>query len=256
MVHEHDVAWHAGNWDVNTRSIGIEHEGYVGDCTWNTDAMYRSSAQLVAYLAARYSIPVDRAHILGHSDVPDPNHPGQYGGADHHTDPGACWNWDYYLALVREDLAAIAPGAVVSTPGMPGYQQIVDNGTRGRFRASRRSWLKTHSHRPYFGGARWTTAKPKSDAARFRVLVPSTGNYTVYARWTASRENSNRVPIGVRTTGGVRWTYVNQRHHGHSWRRIGTFQLPAGDTWSVLVSRWTHHRGDVVADGVKIVAAP
>jgi N-acetyl-anhydromuramyl-L-alanine amidase AmpD len=26
-VREHDIAWHAGNWDYNTRSIGIEHEG-------------------------------------------------------------------------------------------------------------------------------------------------------------------------------------------------------------------------------------
>ncbi len=24
MVQEHDIAWHAGNWDYNTRSIGIE----------------------------------------------------------------------------------------------------------------------------------------------------------------------------------------------------------------------------------------
>lgn len=28
-VRERDVAWHAGNWDYNTRSIGIEHEGWV-----------------------------------------------------------------------------------------------------------------------------------------------------------------------------------------------------------------------------------
>ncbi len=28
-VRERDIAWHAGNWDYNTRSIGIEHEGWV-----------------------------------------------------------------------------------------------------------------------------------------------------------------------------------------------------------------------------------
>jgi N-acetylmuramoyl-L-alanine amidase len=255
MVHEKDIAWHAGNWDVNTRSIGIEHEGFIDDCTWNTDAMYRSSALLVAHLAARYSIPVDREHIIGHSEVPDPNHPGQYGGADGHTDPGSCWNWGLYMSYVQADAAGIAPPAVTSTPGQPGYRQIVDNGTRGRFHASK-NWKRTHTHRPYFGGARMTTAKQRSDAARFRLLVPTTGSYTVYARWTAAAQNSNRVPIGVRTTAGLRWTYVNQRHHGHAWRRIGTFDLAAGDSWSVLVSRWTRHTGDVVADGVKLVAAP
>ena len=29
MVAEQDIAWHAGNWDYNTRAIGIEHEGYA-----------------------------------------------------------------------------------------------------------------------------------------------------------------------------------------------------------------------------------
>ena len=27
MVQEKDIAWHAGNWDYNTRAIGIEHAG-------------------------------------------------------------------------------------------------------------------------------------------------------------------------------------------------------------------------------------
>jgi hypothetical protein len=159
------------------------------------------------------------------------------------------------MGYVQSYAAGIAPGAVTSTPGQPGYRQIVDNGTRGRFHASK-NWKRTHTHRPYFGGARTTLAASRSDAARFRLLVPTTGNYTVYARWTAATQNSDRVPIGVRTTDGLRWTYVNQRHHGHAWRRIGTFDLAAGDSWSVLVSRWTHHRGNVVADGVKLVAAP
>ena len=157
---------------------------------------------------------------------------------------------------MRQDLATIAPGVVVSTPGLAGYRQIVDNGTRGRFRARKRSWRKTHRGRPYFGGARYATASPTSDAARFKLVVPTTGDYTVYARWTASRANSSRVPIGVRTTAGISWRHVNQRRHGHGWRRIGTFQLPAGDAWSVLISRWTRAGGYVVADGVKIVAAP
>ena len=66
-----DIAWHAGNWDVNTRSIGIEHEGFLAKGgTWYTEAMYRASARLVKYLAAKHDIPLDRAHILGHDNVP------------------------------------------------------------------------------------------------------------------------------------------------------------------------------------------
>ncbi|HET9492793.1 MAG TPA: N-acetylmuramoyl-L-alanine amidase, partial [Chloroflexia bacterium] len=29
MVREANTAWHAGNWDYNVRSIGLEHEGYM-----------------------------------------------------------------------------------------------------------------------------------------------------------------------------------------------------------------------------------
>lgn len=94
MVPERDIAWHAGNRLYNATSIGIEHEGRMTDCRWFTDAMYRASARLVASRARRYGIPIDRQHIVGHSQVPDPFHPGMLGGYGHHTDPGPCWDWN------------------------------------------------------------------------------------------------------------------------------------------------------------------
>jgi N-acetyl-anhydromuramyl-L-alanine amidase AmpD len=102
MVKEGDTAWHAGNWSVNTQAIGIEHEGYAAQPeTWYTDAMYRQSAKLTAAICHRYDIPLDRDHIFGHAEVPDPNNPGQFGGSGHHTDPGTGWDWDKYMALVK-----------------------------------------------------------------------------------------------------------------------------------------------------------
>jgi N-acetylmuramoyl-L-alanine amidase len=92
-VSERDVAWHAGNWDYNTRSIGIEHEGWVDQPAYFTDALYEQSARLTAAICANYGIPKDRDHIIGHYEVP---------GADH-TDPGPHWDWDRYMYLV--DLA-------------------------------------------------------------------------------------------------------------------------------------------------------
>ena len=89
MVREKDEAWHSGNGDVNDRSIGIEHEGWTNDCSWMTEAMYRSSAQLSAYLAIKYLIPIDRKHFIAHSEVPDPNHSGEFGGYRPPHRPGA-----------------------------------------------------------------------------------------------------------------------------------------------------------------------
>lgn len=90
-VRERDIAWHAGDWAHNVRSIGIEHEGWVDRPRYFTARMYASSAALTARLCARHGIPVDREHIIGHREVP---------GTDH-TDPGPLWDWDRYLQLVR-----------------------------------------------------------------------------------------------------------------------------------------------------------
>ncbi|MGK5497537.1 N-acetylmuramoyl-L-alanine amidase [Streptomyces sp. URMC 125] len=93
-----DVGWHAGNWYVNAKSIGLEHEGFLtAPDAWYTEAMYRTSARLVRHLAHRYGIPLDRQHILGHDNVPGVTAaaiPGM------HTDPGPYWDWRHYFTLL------------------------------------------------------------------------------------------------------------------------------------------------------------
>ena len=63
--------------------------------------MYRSSAQLAAYLCNKYGIPRDRTHLIGHNEVPDPYDPTSYGGATNHGDPGYNWNWYKYMSYVE-----------------------------------------------------------------------------------------------------------------------------------------------------------
>ncbi|MGW0085780.1 N-acetylmuramoyl-L-alanine amidase [Streptomyces sp. NPDC003393] len=98
MVATKDEAWHAANKTVNMHSIGIEHEGYaVKDGSWYTPSQYESSAALVKYLAARFDIPLDREHIIGHDEVPgvlDAN------VATQHWDPGPFWDWNRYMSLL------------------------------------------------------------------------------------------------------------------------------------------------------------
>jgi N-acetyl-anhydromuramyl-L-alanine amidase AmpD len=99
MVRPHDVSWGAGDWWVNMHAINIEHEGYAAQgSTWYTEAMYESSAKLVRYLASRYGIPLNRAHILGHIDTPGPT---DYWTKVQHWDPGPFWNWTHFMALVH-----------------------------------------------------------------------------------------------------------------------------------------------------------
>ncbi|MGI5177891.1 N-acetylmuramoyl-L-alanine amidase [Dactylosporangium sp. CA-152071] len=90
MVREGDTAYHARS--ANAYGVGIEHEGYVDNPAWFTDAMYRSSAALTRYLCDKYGIPKNRTGIKGHNEIP---------GNDH-TDPGPNWNWNYYISLVNQ----------------------------------------------------------------------------------------------------------------------------------------------------------
>ncbi|WP_328744567.1 N-acetylmuramoyl-L-alanine amidase [Streptomyces sp. NBC_00285] len=101
-----DVAWHAGNWYINAKSIGLEHEGFLANPdAWYTEAMYRSSARLVKYLSAKYRIPLDRQHILGHDTVPGTTTSTIAGM---HTDPGPYWDWRHYFELLGHPFKATA----------------------------------------------------------------------------------------------------------------------------------------------------
>ncbi|MDT0542725.1 MULTISPECIES: peptidoglycan recognition family protein [Streptomyces] len=109
-----DVGWHAGNWYINAKSIGLEHEGFLtAPDTWYTEAMYRASARLVRYLARKYDIPLDRQHILGHDNVPGTTTPNIKGM---HTDPGPYWDWAHYFTLLGAPFRATAgPGGGLVT---------------------------------------------------------------------------------------------------------------------------------------------
>jgi len=88
-VPNEDIAWHAGNWSFNKKSIGIEHAGYASQ--WWTDSTYHSSAKLSAYLCKRFNIPVRRHYIRGHRSVPKVAT----------RCPGRLFDKEWYLRLVR-----------------------------------------------------------------------------------------------------------------------------------------------------------
>lgn len=108
IVRDTDIAWHAGNYTVNRGSIGVEHEGWTYRRGTITDAQYRSSARLTAWIAKRALMPLDRSHLIGHADVPDPNNPGRKGGFSHHSDPGPYWHWPRYISYVKQYARGIA----------------------------------------------------------------------------------------------------------------------------------------------------
>lgn len=91
MVAPKDVAWHAGNWDMNCRSLGIEQEAYVADVTSFTEPMMGALASQILEWSAQYAIPLDRAHLLGHDNVAAPIKKVR---TQMHCDPGWSFDWE------------------------------------------------------------------------------------------------------------------------------------------------------------------
>lgn len=69
-LEEYYTAYHCGNYGFNQRSIGIEHEDKGAYNSPRPDALYTTSAKLVADICKFYNIPCDSAHIFKHNGVP------------------------------------------------------------------------------------------------------------------------------------------------------------------------------------------
>ena len=120
MVREADKAWHARS--ANAYTIGIEHEAYGDIVSYFTDAMYKSSADLVRDICSRYeTIDGHRTfyrdtldsgirlneglHSLGGESACTKIRGHQHYPDQSHTDPGPYWNWNYYYKLINQGTA-------------------------------------------------------------------------------------------------------------------------------------------------------
>lgn len=87
-VNDRNIAWHAGDWWWNKKSIGIEHEGYAKVPRWFTNRMLNSSARLTAYLCHKYNIRPNKYNIVGHRHCSSTMCPGKF-------------RWGYYMGRVK-----------------------------------------------------------------------------------------------------------------------------------------------------------
>jgi N-acetyl-anhydromuramyl-L-alanine amidase AmpD len=69
FLEEYYTAYHAGNYAVNQKSIGIEHIDNGATVKLHTDLQYAKSIKLVADICKFYSIPCDATHVVPHSSI-------------------------------------------------------------------------------------------------------------------------------------------------------------------------------------------
>ena len=204
MVREHDIAWHAGNWDYNTRAIGIEHAGFAYTPGLYTTSEYQASARLSASICSRWGVPLDRNHVIGHYQVPDPNNPGQFGGVDHHTDPGPYWDWKYYMdyAVYFAQSMPSPPHMVLSATAYSGNGTATVTWPAGR---SCRIPINTYTVTMQPGNISQSVAGNATSASYSGLTNGANYSFTVTAINSDGSDtiNSNVVTPGVPCTGSL-----------------------------------------------------
>jgi cell wall-associated NlpC family hydrolase len=144
------------------------------------------------------------------------------------------------LAAVRADVA--------EEEGLPDYTQVVDNDTGGRFIApgwqvgDDGSTVSQVSH-----GGSYVSSGSGGQPARFKVKIPTSNDYTVYAWWPAFSGSSEAAHFGIDTAAGRRWTSVDQTKDGGIWIKLGTYAMSKGERTIQLSA------GNTVADAVAVV---
>lgn len=236
MVREAYYAWHVGCW--NKYMFGTEHEGFVSNPAWFTDAMYNATIPLQSHLITKGGVPVtDRNHIIGHNEHNNANWRAWVTAnypfsptCNTHSDPGAYWNWSRLMSGL--------------TGG--GGSTIVDNSNAG-FTCSSGWATGTSSTDKYGADYRFHSTAPTSDDAVWSG-APS-GSHTVYVWYAQGSNRSTTAPYFVTHSGTSTTVNVNQQSGGGAWNSLGSFSFASGDP--VKLSFWTGTGSVVVADAVK-----
>lgn len=233
-------------WNVNVPSAGWYEIG-----VWYTtsNSSFRSNA-------APYTV----SHADGASVV-NVNQQDSAGGAKRFTSLGT-----FRLAAGAQNLLSLS-NAIGSTTqyvsadairvkriaaAPSGIETIVDNTDPG-FAAST-NWSTSTSNAGYYGANyRVRATASVTDLASWQASLPTAGNYTVYARWSAHSNRASAAPYTVVHSGGTTTVNANQQINNGAWVSLGTYSFAAGTSERVRLSCWTASGSYVVADAVRLV---
>jgi hypothetical protein len=109
-------------------------------------------------------------------------------------------------------------------------------------------WASYSGLDEYGADFQYHVAGTGSNTVTWTIKVPSAGDYSVYAWWTANSNRPTNVPYTINYEGGSDTVYVSQRIKGGEWNYLGTYTFNAGD-YTVVLS--DNANGLVVADAIK-----
>lgn len=130
LVNDWDTAWHAGNWDANVSSIGIEHADISSNPWRISNATLESGAHLVAALCKHYGLgrPTWLVNVFPHSYFSSTACPASIAGDQNAAYMKRAGEW--YDAMMKGVSApaaapsAPAPSAPKATPKIPVHYSL------------------------------------------------------------------------------------------------------------------------------------
>ncbi len=116
------------------------------------------------------------------------------------------------------------------------------------------SWWSSTSVSGFLGAdylARATA--PTSDPAYWAAEIAETGDYEVFARWTAASNRHDRASYLIYADDRNHMVEVDQRSRGGEWVSLGIYRFAAGYARRVALSCWAPEGAYVIADAVRLV---
>lgn len=146
---------------------------------------------------------------------------------------------------VPNKLEGVEERVLNESPKNP-YHQVVDDSDARNFEAE--GYRGGQAAGNAFGEG-FAVAMDKAGPASFKMKVPETRYYSVWARWPAGGENAEAALMGIPSSDGMKWEEVDQSEDGGMWVRIGAYEMQKGRRTIRLESGG----GKAVADAVMIV---
>jgi len=135
----------------------------------------------------------------------------------------------------------------------PSGEIVVDNGDPAF--NDRGQWHRSQSVAGFLGDS--YLFHPKGDGsatAAWTGVIPESGQYEVFARWTAHPNRATDATYQIEHAGGTASVNVDQMQAGGQYVSLGTFAFNAGEGYAVTLSNAAD--GFVIADAVKWVKLP
>jgi len=117
-------------------------------------------------------------------------------------------------------------------------------------------WNQATTAPGYWGSNYHANVTPATPASFGLVpIIPSTGSYQVYLRWTQGSNRPTNVPVDIIHAGGTTTLTVDQEHNGGEWRPLGSpVTFNTGTTGKIVIRNTGVNDVAVIADAVRLVS--